>query len=293
MNTRIALSLSFLILFLSTLHVRGKEKALWKDMFIEVGDIKIHYMEAGSGDRILVFVPGWTMTAEAWKEQIPYFSSRGFRVLALDPRSHGQTTKTEKGNTYQQQAADLHAFLQSLKIDHSYLVGWGSGATVLLEYISSPEALMPEKMVFIDCSPAALKSDDYPGTTTIQKSRKLLLSFQDDRAKATDQYVRSLFKARQQESLIKDLTDGCLRTPMGAAATLYSDQITGDRRSALLHVPVPSLFISTPENRAIGEYMKAKTPRSALEVIEDAGSAVFLEKPQTFNQMLESFFGEH
>ena len=91
------------------------------------GDIKIHYLEAGTGDRILVFIPGWTMTAEVWKEQIPYFSARGFRVIALDPRSQGQTTKTETGNTYQQQAADLHAFLQALKIEHSYLVGWGSG----------------------------------------------------------------------------------------------------------------------------------------------------------------------
>jgi len=35
------------------------------------------------------------MAAETWKEQIPYFSSRDFRVIALDPRSHGQSTKTE------------------------------------------------------------------------------------------------------------------------------------------------------------------------------------------------------
>jgi non-heme chloroperoxidase len=292
MNRNIALNLSFLALILLVLPVQSKEKPLWKDMFIEVGDIKIHYIEAGSGDRTLVFIPGWTMIAESWREQIPYFSSRGFRVLALDPRSQGLTTKTEKGNTYQQQAADLHAFLQSLKIEHSYLVGWAAGANVLLEYISSPEALKPEKMVFVDCSPADLKSDDYPGTMTIQKARKLLLGFQDDRAKATEQYVRNLFKARPQESLIKDLTDGCLRMPMGAAATLYFDQFTGDRRTALIHVPVPSLIVTTPENRAVGEYMKSKIQRSVLEVIEDAGSAVFMEKPQTFNQLLESFFGE-
>ena len=103
------------------------------------------------------------MTADIWKEQILYFSSRGFRVIALDPRSQGLTTKTESGNTYQQQAADLHAFLQALKIEHSYLVGYGSGVLALLDYISSPEALKPEKMVFVDGSPAALKSEDYPG----------------------------------------------------------------------------------------------------------------------------------
>jgi non-heme chloroperoxidase len=287
-----AISLASLVLLLLTLCAHGKEKSLWKDMFIQAGDIKVHYIEAGSGDRTLVFIPGWTMTAEAWREQIPYFSNRGFRVLALDPRSQGLTTKTEKGNTIQQQAADLHAFLQSLKIEHSYLVGWGSGATVLLEYISSAEALMPEKIVFVDCSPAILKSDDYPGTMTMQKARKFLLSFQDDRAKATEQHVRSLFKAHQPESLIKELTDGCLRTPMSAAAVLYFDQLTEDRRSALTHVMVPSLIMSTPENQAIGEYMKAQIPRSVLEVIEGVGSAMFLEKPQTFNQTLENFIDQ-
>jgi pimeloyl-ACP methyl ester carboxylesterase len=39
--------------------------------------------------------------------------------------------------------------------------------------------------------------------------------------------------------------------------------------------------------------MKSKIPRCSLEVIEGAGSAMFLEKPQTFNQILENFLGEH
>jgi microsomal epoxide hydrolase len=293
MNRKTVLGFSFLALLVWTLSVSGKEKGPWKDSFLQVGDIKIHYLDAGSGDRTLIFIPGWTMTAEVWREQIPYFSSRGFRVLALDPRSQGQTTKTEAGNTYQQQAADLHAFLQSLKIEHSYLVGWGSGATVLLEYVSSPETLKPEKMVLVDCSPAALKSDDYPGATTAQQARKLLLGLQDDRAKATAQFVRSMFKARQPESLITELTEGSLKTPMGAAVALYFDLFTGDRRPALAHVAVPNLIVATSEYRAVGEYMKSKTPRSDLEVIEEAGTAVFLDKPQAFNQILESFLGEH
>ncbi len=293
MNRKAVLGFALLALVASALYVAGKEKNPWKDLNVEVGDIKVHYLEAGSGDRALVFVPGWTMTAEAWREQIPYFSSRGFRVIALDPRSQGMTTKTDAGNTYQQQAADLHAFLQSLKIEHSYLVGWGSGVTVLLEYISSPETLKPEKMVFVEGGPAALKSDDYPGMMTVQQARKLMLDFQDNRAKATEQMVRGMFKSKPPESLIKDLTDDSLKTPMGAAVALYFDLFTGDRRPALLHVPVPNLVITTTENQAVGEYMKSKIPRSSLEVIEGAGSAVFLDKPQTFNQTLESFLGEH
>jgi pimeloyl-ACP methyl ester carboxylesterase len=49
----------------------------------------------------------------------------------------------------------------------------------------------------------------------------------------------------------------------------------------------------TPENRLIGELMQSKIPRSKLEVIPEAGHAMFLEKPQAFNQILESFLGEN
>ncbi len=293
MHRTVSLGLFFIMWLALTFSVEGKSSDPWKDMSIRVGDIKIHYLEAGSGDRTLVFIPGWTMIAEVWKEQIPYFSSRGFRVLALDPRSHGSTTKTDTGNTCEQQAADLHEFLKILKIEHSYLVGWGTGATVLLEYISSPQTLRPEKMVFVDCTPAVLKSGDYPGVMSMQQARKLLLGFQDERIKAAEGFVRSLFKANQQELLIADLTRGSLKTPIGAAFSLFFDQFTGDRTPALKRLAVPNLFITTPENQAVGEYLKSNTPYSSLVIIEDAGSAVFLEKPQAFNQALESFLGEH
>jgi len=293
MRKTVASSLFSLLLLASALSAAGKEKGPWNDMFLKVGDIKIHYLEAGSGDRTLVFMPGWTMIAEVWKEQIPYFAARGFRVLALDPRSHGSTTKTDSGNTYEQQAADLHEFLKTLKVEHSYLVGWASGATALLDYVSSPQTLRPEKMVFVDCSPAILKSDDYPGVMSVQQARKLFLGLEDERPKATEAFVRGLFKTGQPESLITEITQGSLKTPIGAALSLFLDQYTGNRIPALKHVAVPILFIATSENRAVGEYLKSQTPRSNLVVIEDAGSAVFLDKPQAFNQALESFLGEH
>lgn len=203
MNRKAIAVFALFALFASVLPMFGKESGPWKEQSIQIGDIKVRYLEAGAGDRVLVFVPGWMTPAEIWKEQIPYFSSRGFRVIALDPRSQGKTTKTETGNTYQQHAADLHAFLQILKIEHSYLVGWDAGVTTLLEFLSSPEALKPEKVVFVEGYPAALKMEDYPGLATSQQARRLLLAFQEDRDKAIDRHIRSLFKARQPEILVK------------------------------------------------------------------------------------------
>jgi len=121
----------------------------------------------------------------------------------------------------------------------------------------------------------------------------LLLAFQDNRAKAIDQYIRSLFKVSQSEILFKELAEGSQRTPAGASLSLYFDSFTGDRRSALRHVEVPCLIVTTPDSRAVGEYMKSKISRASLEVIDGTGPALFLDKPQAFNQILETFLGEH
>jgi len=268
------------------------EKKPWKDMNVSLGDIKVHYLEAGTGDRYLIFIPGWTMTAEVWKEQIPYFTARGFHVYAIDPRSQGLTTKTEGGNTYQQQAADLHAFVKTLKIERSVLVGWSAAVPLLLEYVSSPETLQPDKLVLVDGTPMGHKETDYPGGRTMQEARDRLMRFQDDRAKATGEFVRSMFKSKQPELLYKELNDGSLKTPLGAALALFFDFYTGDRRNALFRVGVPTLLLFTEENRSIGEYMQSKIKRAKLEIIPEAGHAMFLEKPQSFNQILEAFLGE-
>jgi pimeloyl-ACP methyl ester carboxylesterase len=55
----------------------------------------------------------------------------------------------------------------------------------------------------------------------------------------------------------------------------------------------PTLIMVTQEVRALGEFMQSKIAKSKLEVVTDAGHALFLEKPQTFYQMLETFLGTH
>jgi non-heme chloroperoxidase len=293
MNKNTVLLFSLLFLLVPGFSIFGEAADSWEDFTVKVGDIKVHYLEAGSGERTLVFIPGWTMTAEVWKEQLPYFSARGFRVIAIDPRSHGDSSKTEDGNTYRQHAADLHEFLLRLKIKDFILVGWASGATALLEYAVSPETYRPEKIVFVDATPACLKLDDFAGSMTLQQARDIFFGFEEEREKATEKLIRSMFKARQPEYVIKDLIKWSRETPIGAAISLHFDFFTGDRRPALKYIDVPTLIVTTPENRSAGEYMQSNIPRSNLKVIEGTGTAIFLDKPQAFNQALESFLGEY
>ncbi len=290
MRKRIA-SAALLAILLQLPALAGADKT-WKDATASVGDIKVHYIEAGSGDRNLLFIPGLMMTAEIWREQLSYFAARSFHVYAIDPRSQGLTNKTETGNTYHQQAADLHAFLKKVNLEHTTLVGEGAGVITLLEYISSPETLRPDALVFVDWAPAGLDEKDYPSHAALQQARDLAIAMEDDRNKSIDQFVHGLFKTQQPGALYKDLSDGMLKTPCSTAIALMFDMMTGDRRSVFGQINVPTLIVNTQDHRVAGEYMQSKITSSQLKVIDNVGHALFLEKPQAFNQALEDFLGK-
>ncbi|MEJ2108912.1 MAG: alpha/beta hydrolase [Acidobacteriota bacterium] len=282
-----------LLVIMSIFPFFSEAASRWKDSKEKVGDIEIHYLEAGKGDRIIVFLTGWTLPAEVWEEQIPYFTERGFRVIAFDPRSQGKTKRTETGNTYRQHAADLYEFLLKIKAEHSFLVAWSSSVNTLLEYVSSPDSIRPNKIVIVDGFPSAIPRDDFPGTTSLSQAREQFYELQQDREKFTEKYIEGLFKQPQDASLLKDLKKSSLQTPIGALMSLFFDNITGNRLSVLDRIAVPTMIVTTREHESLGQYMNTRIPRSELTVIEEAGHAIFLDKPQAFNQALEDFIGEY
>ena len=54
---------------------------------------KLNYLESGRG-RPIVMIPGWSQTAEMFSDQISAFSAN-YRVIALDMRGHGDSSKPE------------------------------------------------------------------------------------------------------------------------------------------------------------------------------------------------------
>jgi non-heme chloroperoxidase len=272
-------------------YLAGADRT-YKSASVQVGDIKIHYLEAGTGERNLVFIPDLTMTAEIWREQVPYFTARGFHVVAMDPRSHGLSSKTDGGNSYHQHAADLHAFLVKMKLEHSTLVGWSAGAITLLEYVASPEALRPDGLVLVGAVPVCPADKDASGGFTLARARETVMAMQDDRSKATEAVVQSLFKRQMAGPIYREIADASMKTPIGAAMSLLFDLATGDRRTKLVTINVPTLLVISKDNQLFGEYLQSKIPGAQLQVVPDVGSALFLEKPQAFNQALEEFLSK-
>ena len=68
--------------------------------FFTTGDgVQLHYLQAGQEGHSILFVPGWTMPAWIWEHQIAHFS-RHYRVVAFDPRSHGDSERVTEGPSW-------------------------------------------------------------------------------------------------------------------------------------------------------------------------------------------------
>src|SRR5437879_2479667 len=73
------------------------------------------------------------MPALIWDPQFKYFAEH-FHVVALDPRSQGDSDKPTEGNSCERRAQDIKELLEHLKLDHVVLVGWSLGVPELLTY---------------------------------------------------------------------------------------------------------------------------------------------------------------
>jgi pimeloyl-ACP methyl ester carboxylesterase len=49
------------------------------------------------------------------------------------------------------------------------------------------------------------------------------------------------------------------------------------------------LYAIRPENKDMGEDLKARVPHARVEVFENAGHMLFLEEPDRFNALLDEF----
>jgi non-heme chloroperoxidase len=105
-----------------------------KSNFFQTSDgTRIHYLEAGSG-RAIVFIPGWTMPAWIWQKQIDGLSGK-YHVIAVDPRSQGESDKPPYGHLPENRAHDYKELVDHLGLKQPALVGWSMGCGELLKYV--------------------------------------------------------------------------------------------------------------------------------------------------------------
>jgi non-heme chloroperoxidase len=244
--------------------------------------ISLHYLDAGSG-RAIVLVPGWTMAADIFQPQIDGLAAR-FRVVALDPRSQGDSDKVADGNQLERHAQDIKELLDQLHLHNVVLLGWSNGVPEVLSFVDRYGTADVNGIVlvdgFLDVSSAQ-----------IQKALAgMLNSFQADRRAFTDGFIRSMYKTKQTESYIQHVEAQSLKTPTNTAIVeLFNVVSRGDFTPILAKIDKPVLYVCETQLESQGKLLQQRLPQARVEVFKDAGHAIFVDEPERFNKLIADF----
>src|SRR5215510_15395120 len=114
-----------------------------REGYADVGDQKLHYVEAGDGP-LIVLLHGFPEFWFGWRLQIEPLVAAGFRVVAPDTRGINLSSKPEGFEDYGVDllAADIRGLIEELGAESARLVGhdWG-GSIAWITAMNHPEVV--------------------------------------------------------------------------------------------------------------------------------------------------------
>lgn len=96
-----------------------------------VGDVELYYEVYGQGRPVVLLHDALGNTGH-WGNQVGPLSV-DYKVVVIDSRGHGRSTRGDKPFSYRVMAEDVFGLMRKLGLEDTVVVGWGDGAIVGLE----------------------------------------------------------------------------------------------------------------------------------------------------------------
>lgn len=98
---------------------------------VEHDGARIWYASHGAGKPVILLHGGLGHGGN-WGYQVPALIAAGYRVILIDSRGHGRSTRDDRPYTYELMASDVIAVMDELKIGKAAFIGWSDGACIAL-----------------------------------------------------------------------------------------------------------------------------------------------------------------
>lgn len=257
--------------------------------------VRLHAVEAGNPrGRPIVFLHGASQCRLQWSRQMDSPLAENHRLIALDMRGHGLSERPRNGyDDTRQWADDVHAVIQSLDLDHPVLSGWSYGPLLVLDYIrhygedavgglhfigaisrlGSEQAMAVLSPEFLSLVPEFFSTDT---ETSVHGLTGLLRLCFLREPSATDVYLMLGYN---------------ISVPPYVRQGLFSRSFDNDDLLPKIRTPVLITHGAADAivKRAAVDQHKAAMPHAQVQLVEDAGHAVFWDAPAAFNDRLAAF----
>jgi pimeloyl-ACP methyl ester carboxylesterase len=223
----------------------------------------------GAGAPVLL-LHGGLGNSNYFGDLIPVLVAHGHRVIAMDSRGHGRSTRSAAPLTYDLMAQDVIGLLDELKIPKVYLVGWSDGGIIGLDLaMRHPERLMGVFAFGANADVSGLTGD--PDKTPVFGAY----------LKRTPEEYRALSPAPADWDAFS------------AAVAKMWDTLPAYTRSDLAAIRVPTTIADGEFDEAIkqshDEYMAHAIPGARLVILRNVSHFAMLQDPREFNAAVLRF----
>ncbi len=235
--------------------------------YVPVNGVKIWYAEFGRGEPVIL-LHGGLVNSNYWGLLVPALEKR-YRVIVMDSRGHGRSTRNAQPYGYDLMASDVIALMDHLQIRKAAVVGWSDGAILGLDIaIHHPERLTK---LF-----AFAANSDPSGVADISKSPV----FNAYIARAEKEYQKLSATPTEYNSFLDQISK------MWATQPNFT-------KEQLAAIRTPTWIVDADHDEAIKrentEFMAAQIPDAGLLLLPEVSHFAFLQDPQQFNEAVLHF----
>lgn len=254
---------------------------------IDVPGGKLWYEVRGEGLPLILLHDG-LVSSGTWDDQMPAFA-RLFRTVRYDRRGYGRSEAAKQAFS---DVDDLHAVLDSLKIDRAVLVGCSNGAKLAVDYtLAHPERV--GSLVLVGPVVSGLPYSEHFQRRGLENFRPMFRDKNADgliEAWVQDRYILGPDSTRARERL-RELLKGSPNPLINRGIESRAPESPAVGR--LSEVKVPALILvgesDIPDVHAHAGALEAGIQGSRRVVIPGAGHLIHLEKPDLFNETVLTF----
>jgi pimeloyl-ACP methyl ester carboxylesterase len=236
--------------------------------YASVNGIKLFYAEVGHGPPV-VMLHGGLANSDYLGNQARVLAAH-HRVILLDSRGHGRSTRDARPFGYDLMSDDVIALMDKLKIGRADVVGWSDGAIIGLDLALHHTDRVGRVFAFA----ANVTTDGV--IEGVEKNP----TFAAYMARAGKEYARLSATPKQYAGFVEQISKMWASQPNWSAADLHS-------------ITSPVLVIDGDHDEAIKrehtEYIAATIPAARLVILPDVSHVAFLQDPSGFNAALLEF----
>lgn len=241
--------------------------------WVEHEGARIWWAAYGSGPAVVLLHGGLGHSGN-WGYQAPALIRAGYRLVLVDTRGHGRSTRDERPFSYELLASDVLAVMDALNIEKAALAGWSDGAcTALILAAQAPERV--SGVFFFACNMDPSGAKEITELTPIL--RRCVARHRQDYARLSpttpddfDELSEVVGRMQRTQPNYSAADLGAIRVPVAIVQSEHDEFI----------------------HREHAEYLARSIPRADFVTLYGVSHFAPLQRPEQFSIVLLAFLGK-